>query len=128
MDTAQQLYETARRYLPGGVTASARMNRAIGHPFYVSRGDGAYVYDIQGRPYIDMCLSHGASLLGHNHPAVKAAVARALDLGLICSYETEHHIALARRITAMVPGALRRDGALRGIRHRDGDARAAPGT
>ncbi len=35
MDTAEQLYETARRYLPGAVTASARVNREIGHPFYV---------------------------------------------------------------------------------------------
>ncbi len=105
MDMAQQVYETARLYLPGGVTASARMNRAIGHPFYVSRGDGAYVYDIRGRPFIDMCLSHGASLLGHNHPAIKTAVTRALELGVICSYETEHHIALARRISEMVPCA-----------------------
>ena len=105
MDTAEQLYEAAQRYLPGGVTATARVNRAIGHPFYISRGDGAYVYDLQGRRFVDMCLSHGASLLGHNHPAITTAVTRALELGVICSYETEHHLALARRIIEMVPCA-----------------------
>jgi glutamate-1-semialdehyde 2,1-aminomutase len=50
-------------------------------------------------------MSHGASLLGHNHPAIKAAVAKALDLGVVCSYETEHHVALARRVTELVPCA-----------------------
>lgn len=105
MTTLRQLYEEAQRYLPGGVSATARANAALGHPLYVSRGDGARLYDVEGREYIDMCMSHGASLLGHNHPRIKAAVARALDLGIICSCETEHHVALARRVTELVPCA-----------------------
>lgn len=105
MDSAKKLYDVARCYLPGGVSASARANKAIGHPFYVSRGDGSRVYDLDGREYIDMCMSHGASLLGHNHPKIKAAVAQALELGTICSYETEYHSALAKRITELVPCA-----------------------
>jgi hypothetical protein len=71
-------YEFARRYLPGGVSATARANAAVGHPLYVERGDGARVADIEGRVLIDMCVSHGAALLGHNHPAIKAAVREAL--------------------------------------------------
>ena len=105
MTTVSQLYEQAQQYLPGGVSATARANAAIGHPLYVSRGDGPRLYDVEGREYIDMCMSHGASLLGHNHPALKAAVAKALDLGIICSCETEHHVALARRVTELVPCA-----------------------
>jgi len=105
MDAAERLYDLAQQYLPGGVCASARVNKAIGHPFYVSRGDGAMVYDLDGREYVDMCTSHGASLLGHNHPRIKAAVSRALDLGIICAYETEHHTTLARRVTELVPCA-----------------------
>jgi glutamate-1-semialdehyde 2,1-aminomutase len=105
MGSAERLYDLAQQYLPGGVCASARVNKAIGHPFYVSRGDGAMVYDLDGREYVDMCASHGASLLGHNHPRIKAAVSRALDLGMICAYETEHHTALARRVTELVPCA-----------------------
>jgi len=105
MDRAFQLYESAREVLPGGVCASYRSNEAIGRPFFVSRADGAYVYDLDGHEYVDMCMSHGAALVGHNHPAIKAAVAKGLDLGIACSYETEYQSALARRITELVPGA-----------------------
>lgn len=104
-DPARQHYALASRYLPGGVCASARRNDAIGHPFFVSRGDGAYLYDLQDRPYLDMSVSHGASLLGHNHPQLKAAVREALDMGILCSCETVHHAQLAQRICELVPCA-----------------------
>ena len=105
MSTADEIFQQAQAVLPGGVTASFRLNRATGKPLYVARGDGALVYDVEGREYVDMCMSHGASLLGHNHPAIKAAVAQALELGVICSYETEYHMQLARRVTEVVPSA-----------------------
>ena len=105
MGRAEALHEFASRYLPGGVCASARANAAIGHPFYVSRGDGALLYDLDGRPYIDMCTSHGASLLGHNHPAIKAAVQSALDAGILCASETAQASRLASRICEIVPCA-----------------------
>ncbi len=105
MNNAESLYAAAQQVLPGGVTASFRVNRAIGRPFYVARGDGSYVYDLDGKQFVDMCTSHGASLLGHNHPRLKAAVSQALDLGIICSYESAHHTALAQRLCAMVPCA-----------------------
>ncbi len=103
--SAEELFQTAREVLPGGVSATARRNAAIGHPFYISRGDGATVFDLDGKPHVDLCLSHGASLLGHNHPAIKAAVQRALDLGIVCAAETEHQVALAQKLRAMVPCA-----------------------
>ncbi len=105
MDSLEMLHDIAKRYFPGGVCATARANEAIGHPLYVSRGEGPRIYDLDGREYIDMCMSHGASLLGHNHPKIKAAVTQALELGIICSYETEYHSALAKRITELVPCA-----------------------
>jgi glutamate-1-semialdehyde 2,1-aminomutase len=105
MTSAETLYADAQHYFPGGVTATARANPAIGRPFYVARGDGPYVYDLDGREYVDLCISHGASLLGHNHPRIRAAIAQALELGVICAYETEHHVALARLISEMVPCA-----------------------
>ena len=103
--SAQRLFEDAQAVLPGGVSATARRNAALGHPFYISRGDGATVYDLDGKPYIDLCCSHGASLLGHNHPAIKAAVQRALDLGIVCAAETEHQITLAQKLREIVPCA-----------------------
>ncbi|PMP73047.1 MAG: aspartate aminotransferase family protein, partial [Roseiflexus castenholzii] len=100
-----ELYTQARTVLAGGVSATARLNAAIGRPFYIQRGDGAYIEDLQGKRYVDMCISHGASLLGHNHPAIVGAVQRALEHGIICSYETEHQIALAKRLVEIIPCA-----------------------
>ena len=101
----EQHYAFAQRYLPGGVSATARANAAVGHPLYLARGDGARVVDIEGRELIDMCVSHGASLLGHNHPAIKAAVREALEQGIICAYETDDHARLAEQVVQMVPCA-----------------------
>jgi glutamate-1-semialdehyde 2,1-aminomutase len=102
---ADALQARAQQVLPGGVTATARHNAAIGRSFYVSHGQGPYVYDLDGREYVDMCCSHGASLLGHAHRGVSAAVARAAELGMICAYETEHHVALAELVCELVPCA-----------------------
>lgn len=105
MSKTQTHYQLAQTLMPGGVSATARANAALGHPLYVSRGDGALVYDLDGNEYVDMCMSHGASLLGHNHPAIRAALVQAAEMGVICSYETEHHVALAQRVTEMIPCA-----------------------
>ncbi len=99
------LFAAASMVLPGGVCASARANAAIGHPFFVSRGDGAYLFDLEGKPYLDMCTSHGASLLGHKHPRITAAVRTALDLGVLCACETAHQTRLAERLRDLVPCA-----------------------
>lgn len=101
------LRERAGASLPAGVSASARLNSALGHPLYVSRGDGCRIYDVDGRPYIDFNLSHGATFLGHNHPTTRAAIEQALTMGVVCAYETEHHAALAEAIRATVPSAER---------------------
>ena len=101
----QDHYERAQTFLPGGVTATARGNRALGRPLYVKGGDGATLCDLDGVNYVDMCMSHGASLLGHNHAAIKRAVQSALDIGIVCAAETVHNAGLAQQIAAMVPCA-----------------------
>lgn len=95
MTKHEALYHQAQQVLPGGVSAAFRVNKATGRPLYLSHGDGAQIYDVDGREYIDMCVSHGASLLGHNHRAIKAAYQQALELGIIYPYETEHQSASA---------------------------------
>lgn len=97
------LYERAQRVLPGGVTAAARANAALGHPFYVSRAQGAYVYDLDGRELIDACTSNGGTLLGHGHPAVVAAVTEAARLGFATAYDGEPQVRLAERLVANIP-------------------------
>ena len=100
---SRQLGERAVRSLPGGVNASARYNRALGHALFVSHGQGAYLWDVDGHRYIDYCMSHGAALLGHGHPAIVQAVQHASEMGILCSCETEHQVALAERLKALFP-------------------------
>ncbi len=104
MDSNRQLWDEASRYLPGGVCSSARMNQGLGHPFYISRAAGSKVYDLEGKEYVDLCLSFGASLVGHAHPQVVEAIDRAVRMGIMCSYENECHSKLARTIAEAVPG------------------------
>src|SRR5438067_2045816 len=96
-------YEKARRHLAGGVSASTRLNRALGHPLFFDRAAGCRVWDLDGREYLDLCCSHGATLLGHGDPRVRAAVEQALARGAPCSYENELHAELARLLCETVP-------------------------
>jgi glutamate-1-semialdehyde 2,1-aminomutase len=106
LNNTQQLYDFARQHLVAGVSSSVRLCHAFGdRPFYVAHGEGAKVYDVDGREYIDLCTSHGASLLGHKHPSIVAALHKAAEMGIICSYETEFQSALAAKIGEMVPCA-----------------------
>ncbi|MHB1296508.1 MAG: aspartate aminotransferase family protein [Anaerolineae bacterium] len=102
---SRALWERARQVLPGGVNASARLNPELGHALFFERGEGAYLYDVDGHRVIDYCVSHGASLLGHGHPAVVAAVEKALQNGVLCAYETELQVRVAERLIRLFPGA-----------------------
>jgi glutamate-1-semialdehyde 2,1-aminomutase len=97
------LYRRAGAVLPGGVTAGARANPALGQPFYVDRAEGPFVFDPAGRRYIDLCTSNGATLLGHAHPAVAEAVRAGLARGIACGYDGEAQIALAERLVQSIP-------------------------
>src|SRR5918911_1501151 len=102
---SEQYFEEAQRVLPGGVTAAARLHRATGRPFVAGRGEGARVWDVDGKEYIDFCMSFGASLLGHGHPDVRAAVEDGLARGVLCSFELEEQGEAARRLVELVPSA-----------------------
>jgi glutamate-1-semialdehyde 2,1-aminomutase len=102
---AEALYARAARVLPGGVTASARLLPDTGRPFYIARGAGAYVYDLQGRRFLDGLNSHGATLLGHGHPAIARAVQGVLELGVLCAAEHPLQVALAERLAGIIPCA-----------------------
>lgn len=104
LDNSRALYERAQGVMPGGVNASARLNPALQHPLFIERGEGAYLYDLDGHRYIDYCISHGASLLGHGHPAIVAAVQEALQMGILCACETEVQVEVAEQLVRMFPG------------------------
>jgi glutamate-1-semialdehyde 2,1-aminomutase len=103
--TNEVLFRESSKYLPGGVTAATRLNKALHGVFFISRGDGAKVYDVEGREYVDLCTSHGASFLGHNNAKIKAAIGQALEMGIVCSAETEFQTRLAKKIVEMIPSA-----------------------
>lgn len=103
MTVTEQQFETAQEYLAGGVSASIRLNRALGRPMYFDRAEGCRLWDLDGREYLDLCTSHGATLLGHGDPRVRAAVEAVLARGAACSYENELHAELARLVCQTVP-------------------------
>jgi glutamate-1-semialdehyde 2,1-aminomutase len=102
-----QLYKIAEHYFIGGAGAAGRYHPTLGRPLYLERADGAYLYDVDGNRYIDYHTSSGASFLGHNHPAIRSGIERALQMGFFCNHETEYHVRLARQLSEMVPSAER---------------------
>jgi glutamate-1-semialdehyde 2,1-aminomutase len=102
---ADELFASAKRVLPGGVSAAARVHASLGRPFFASRASGSRVWDLDGREYIDLNMSFGAALLGHDNPTIRKAVEAALDLGMLCAFETPFQAEVARKITELVPCA-----------------------
>ena len=102
-----QLYERGRRVLPGGVCSSTRWNAAWQKPVYAQRSKGARFWDIQGQEFLDMSMSHGASLLGHAPECLKAVFDQAWELGVLGSFDTPYHIQLAEELCRLVPCAQR---------------------
>jgi glutamate-1-semialdehyde 2,1-aminomutase len=103
MSRVEEQYRKACEYLAGGVSASTRLNRAVGHAMLFDRAEGCRVWDLDGREYLDLCCSHGATLLGHGDARVRRAVEGVLARGAACSYENELHTELARLLCATVP-------------------------
>lgn len=103
MISEKSLYERALKVMPGGVCSSTRLNKAIERPFFISSGRGSKVYDLTGKEYVDMNCSHGATLLGHKHPAIIKAIEKATELGYICSAETEYQVELAEKLCSIIP-------------------------
>src|SRR3954467_13435684 len=77
-----QLFAEALKYIPGGVNSPVRAFRAVGgQPFFVNRGEGARVWDVDGNEFIDYVGAWGPAILGHAHPQVIAAVKTAAEYG-----------------------------------------------
>ena len=100
----EALFERAQRVIPGGVNSPVRAFRAVGGtPRFIRRAEGAYLWDADGKRYIDYIGSWGPMILGHGHPAVVEAVQRALLEGFSFGAPTEREIELAEAIRAELP-------------------------
>ena len=98
------LYERALAAIPGGVDSPVRSFASVGgEPFFVNRSEGAYLIDTDGRRYLDLVQSWGASILGHAHPKVVEAVQRAAADGTSYGAPTAREVELAEAIAARVP-------------------------
>ena len=102
--TNQSLFERAQKVIPGGVNSPVRAFRAVGGtPRFIARAQGPYMFDAEGRRYIDYIGSWGPMILGHGHPAVLDAVLKAARDGFSFGAPTEREIELVEAILALVP-------------------------
>ena len=103
--TNAELFEAARGVIPGGVNSPVRAFGSVGGtPYFVARAEGPYVFDVEGRRYIDFVQSYGAIIAGHAHPTITEAVAKAAADGTSYGAPTEREVALAERIANAAPG------------------------
>jgi glutamate-1-semialdehyde 2,1-aminomutase len=105
MNISKELIERARIHIPGGVNSPVRaFNGVGGDPVFFDRAEGACLFDVDGRSYIDYVGSWGPMITGHAHPdiiaAVQAAASNGLSFGAPCPAEVE----MAERLCSIVPG------------------------
>ncbi len=102
---SQELFDRARRVIPGGVNSPVRAFRAVGTtPVFIARAEGCRLYDVDGNEYVDYVGSWGPMILGHNHPEVRAALETALQDGTSYGAPTELEVEMAELVTRCVPG------------------------
>ncbi len=104
MATNAELFVRAQQVIPGGVNSPVRSFRSVGGtPYFVDRAQGPYVWDVEGRRYIDYVQSYGPTILGHAHKAVIEAVAQAAAQGTSYGAPTEREVLLAETLCSRVP-------------------------
>ena len=104
MNNSEQLFEQAKKTIPGGVNSPVRaFNSVGGTPCFVTKAEGAYIYDADNNAYIDYVGSWGPMILGHNHPAILEAVTETAKKGLSFGAPTEIEISMAEKVRELVP-------------------------
>jgi glutamate-1-semialdehyde 2,1-aminomutase len=104
MKASAQLFIRARQKIPGGVNSPVRAWRSVGGtPKFIARGKGSYVYDLDGRRYIDFVGSWGPLILGHAHPAILAAIKRRALKGTTFGAPTKEEVEMAELVSRLMP-------------------------
>jgi len=103
-EKSRSIFIEAQQLMPGGVNSPARSFGAVGgEPIVFARGEGAYLYDVDGNRYLDYVQSWGPMIVGHAHPAVVAAIEVALKNGTSFGAPTEAENELAKLLIAQIP-------------------------
>lgn len=101
---SQVLYQQASQLLPGGVNSPVRAFYSVdSQPIFIEKGEGASLIDVDGRRYIDYVCSWGPLILGHAHPYVMEKVNKALLQGCTFGAPTAIEVALAEKISGLMP-------------------------
>ena len=104
-DVNRALFERAQRVIPGGVNSPVRAFGSVGGtPYFVDRADGAYVWDADGRRYIDYVQSYGPGILGHAHPVILEAISVAASRGTSFGAPTEAEVVMAEMVVERIAG------------------------
>jgi glutamate-1-semialdehyde 2,1-aminomutase len=104
MSRNEQLFERAQASIPGGVNSPVRAFRSVGGtPRFIERAQGPYIWDADGRRYIDYIGSWGPMIVGHTHPEVLAAMQTAMARGLSFGAPTEAEIEMAEELLRLMP-------------------------
>src|SRR6186997_2245989 len=102
---SRELFARAIELIPGGVNSPVRAFRAVGgQPLFIERGDGPWIWDADGKRYIDYVGSWGPLLFGHAHPRIVEAICAAAERGTSFGAPTAREIEMAARIRDLVPG------------------------
>jgi glutamate-1-semialdehyde 2,1-aminomutase len=108
VDRSAALFRRARARMPGGVSSPVRAFGAVGGtPRFFARGQGAYLWDVDGNRYVDLVCSWGPLIAGHAHPQVVAAVQAATARGTSFGAPTEAEVELAEEVARRVPAVER---------------------
>jgi glutamate-1-semialdehyde 2,1-aminomutase len=108
MINSQRQFNRARRSIPGGVNSPVRAFRAVGgYPLFFASGKGAYLYDIDGREYIDYVGSWGPMILGHADERVISAIEKQLKHGVGFGAPNVLETELAEKICELMPSVQR---------------------
>ena len=104
-NTNSSLFERGQAVIPGGVNSPVRAFGSVGGtPYFVERAEGPFVFDVEGKRYIDYVQSYGPSILGHAHPAIIAAIQDAATRGTSYGAPTENEVRIAEEMTSRVEG------------------------
>jgi len=104
MTEASVLFSEAQKFIPGGVNSPVRAFKGVGGtPVFIDHASGSYIFDCQGKQYIDYVGSWGPMILGHAHPAVIATVKEVAEKGLSFGAPTEIETQMAAKICELMP-------------------------
>lgn len=101
---AEMLFKEACQVIPGGVNSPVRAFKAVGGtPFFSQKAKGAYLWNVEGKKYLDFCTSWGPLLFGHAHPKVVEAIYQAAQHGTSFGTCTEAEVRMAERLVNRIP-------------------------